>query len=94
MNVKITSPYIGLRFFYHYKSVIFFGRDSQIKTLQERLSAFRFTAIVGASGSGKSSLVKAILLPKLNTSEWLIAECHSIMPYMPPKIPAEKQVKP
>ena len=48
---------------------IFFGRDALIQTLIERMTNQetyeRFLAIVGPSGSGKSSVVKAGLIPAL-----------------------------
>ena len=44
---------------------LFFGRDKQCQELLARLSRRRFLAVLGASGSGKSSLVRAGLLPAL-----------------------------
>jgi hypothetical protein len=61
---------------------LFFGRDGQNDTLLELLGENRFLAIVGTSGCGKSSLVRAGLLPDLNSgfmakagSRWRIAIC-------------------
>jgi energy-coupling factor transporter ATP-binding protein EcfA2/cell division protein FtsB len=61
MTLKL--PYPGLRSFEESDGPIFFGREKQIATLLRRLEKHRFVAVVGASGSGKSSLVKAGLLP-------------------------------
>ena len=46
-------------------AALFFGRDDAIGTLLGRLATRRFAAVVGTSGSGKSSLVRAGLLPAL-----------------------------
>lgn len=59
------NPYPGIRSFNSDESGLFFGRESQIKELKKTLRKNRFAAITGASGSGKSSLVKAGLLPAL-----------------------------
>lgn len=52
-------PYRGLERFEGEQSEFFFGRDSYIRRLIERISEEGFVAVVGASGSGKSSLVRA-----------------------------------
>lgn len=59
------SPFPGLRPFKFAESNLFFGRDGQIGKLISKLAATRFLAVVGTSGSGKSSLVQAGLLPAL-----------------------------
>src|SRR5262249_48774309 len=59
------NPFPGLRPFEFHENYLFFGRDGQSEQLIEKLSRTRFLAIVGASGSGKSSLVRAGLLPAL-----------------------------
>src|SRR4051812_48156300 len=61
------SPYPGLRAFTLDEAAIFFGRGREVDALIARLRdpAQRFLAVVGASGSGKSSLVRAGLLPRL-----------------------------
>lgn len=60
-----TNPFPGLRPFLLGEEDLFFGREGQSDQLLERLYSERFLAIVGASGSGKSSLVRAGLLPSL-----------------------------
>lgn len=69
-------PYKGLRFFEEADAGLFFGREALASELAERLRALlsaspapRFLAIVGASGSGKSSLVQAGLIPLLRKSQ-------------------------
>jgi energy-coupling factor transporter ATP-binding protein EcfA2 len=58
-------PYQGLRPFEPETSHLFFGRERQVSELLERLRRQRFLAVVGTSGSGKSSLVRAGLIPAL-----------------------------
>ncbi|WOD39102.1 AAA family ATPase [Nodosilinea sp. E11] len=58
------SPYIGLRKFEVRDRDLFFGRDRMIAHLQERLQE-NFLLVLGASGSGKSSLIRAGLIPQL-----------------------------
>ena len=60
-----TSPFPGLRPFELDEEHLFFGREGQSDELLARLNSNRFLAVVGASGSGKSSLVRAGLLPSL-----------------------------
>src|SRR5262249_27918978 len=60
-----TNPFPGLRPFEFYESYLFFGREGQSERLISKLSRTRFLAVVGTSGSGKSSLVRAGLLPAL-----------------------------
>ncbi|HAA13664.1 MAG TPA: hypothetical protein DCE41_19005, partial [Cytophagales bacterium] len=59
------NPYVGLRPFDEEDSLYFFGRRQQIIELLDRLYQHRFLAVVGASGSGKSSLIRAGLIPLL-----------------------------
>jgi hypothetical protein len=61
------SPYPGLRTFTADEAAIFFGRGSEVDKLVKlhREPEQRFLAIVGASGTGKSSLVRAGLLSRL-----------------------------
>ena len=61
----MNNPFPGLRPFQLEESHLFFGREEQTGQLLERLGNTRFLAVVGASGSGKSSLVRAGLLPQL-----------------------------
>jgi hypothetical protein len=63
-------PYRGLLPFLPEHADRFFGRDAEIEALLERLLARgeRFLALIGASGSGKSSLAYAGLIPKLTAS--------------------------
>lgn len=61
----LENPYPGLRPFDTTESHLFFGRDAQVAELVARLERNRMVAVVGVSGCGKSSLVKARLIPAL-----------------------------
>jgi energy-coupling factor transporter ATP-binding protein EcfA2 len=63
--VAVTNPYPGLRPFEPEDAGQFFGRDRQVDELLLRLRDHRFVAVLGLSGSGKSSLVRAGLIPAL-----------------------------
>lgn len=76
-----TSPYPGLRAFRRDESDVFFGREEHVDDLLEKLYQTRFLAVVGPSGCGKSSLVRAGMVPALETgfmvgagARWRIAE--------------------
>lgn len=60
-----SNPFVGLRPFESDESLLFFGRKEQTIELLQCLHLNHFVAIVGGSGCGKSSLVKAGLIPKL-----------------------------
>jgi WD40 repeat protein len=68
---QTRPPYPGLLALDQPDAAIYFGRDNDIRRLIERLSARRvqggakLVAVLGASGSGKSSLIRAGLLPRL-----------------------------
>ena len=62
---KSKNPYRGLRAFEPANSDLFFGRQKLSEQLFETVSKQPLTVVLGASGSGKSSLVKAGLMPKL-----------------------------
>ncbi|MCT9077154.1 nSTAND1 domain-containing NTPase [Streptomyces fulvoviolaceus] len=57
-------PYAGLAAFQAEDADRFFGRERLVEELTARLSRERFTAVFGASGVGKSSLLRAGLLPR------------------------------
>jgi WD40 repeat protein len=61
-----SAPYKGLIAFDQEDAGIFFGRETLTTELVNYLQKHQFLAVVGASGSGKSSLVRAGLLPILN----------------------------
>jgi len=57
------NPFVGLRPFNSDESLLFFGRDEHIDRLAQQLYTNNFCAVVGSSGCGKSSLVRAGLIP-------------------------------
>jgi hypothetical protein len=74
-----SNPYPGLRPFKTSESMVFFGRESLSFELLSLLAEKRFVSIIGSSGSGKSSLVRAGLVPLLGSSpgklEWNTVIC-------------------
>ncbi len=60
------SPFRGLESFRPEDSEFFFGREELTRKLVRRIKAHPFLAVLGASGSGKSSLVMAGLIPALH----------------------------
>jgi tetratricopeptide (TPR) repeat protein len=62
---QVKNPFPGLRPFETDEYRLFFGREGQSDELLRRLQRSRFLAVVGTSGSGKSSLIRAGLLPAL-----------------------------
>ncbi|HEY6344843.1 MAG TPA: AAA family ATPase [Bryobacteraceae bacterium] len=78
-ELDLLQPYPGLRPFQPEEALKFHGRETHTAELLRRLAESRFVAVVGNSGSGKSSLVRAGLLPALYrgrligaTSQWRI----------------------
>jgi hypothetical protein len=88
-------PYPGLEPFGPEDAAVFFGRDQEIERLLELLQPTlqrgpgRFVAVVGPSGSGKSSLVRAGLLPRLGRlpARW------ALLPVLRPGQLAERGVR-
>ncbi len=64
-------PYKGLQYFEESDADRFFGREALTAKLAARLTDASFLAVIGASGSGKSSLVRAGLIPALRRGERL-----------------------
>ncbi len=80
MKKDSGNPYIGLRPFEVDESILFFGRNDQSLELLQRLHQHHFVAVVGSSGSGKSSLLRAGLIPALkagylidDSDDWFIS---------------------
>ncbi len=86
-------PYPGLLAFDEADAAIYFGRDDDIRRLIERLNARRaqggakLVAVLGASGSGKSSLLRAGVLPRLKRDKrnWIV-----LPPFRPQLHPVEE----
>jgi len=83
----IRNPYKGLRPFGEQDSDDFFGREALVGRLVERLGdvsrAGRFLAVVGPSGSGKSSVVRAGLIPAIRSGSLPGSERWSIAVMQP-----------
>ena len=80
-RTELRNPYKGLRPFSENDAGDFFGRDALVGELLERLAeGARFICVLGASGSGKSSMVRAGLIPALRagalerSDAWTFAE--------------------
>ncbi|MFN2170452.1 MAG: hypothetical protein ACK2U0_19355, partial [Candidatus Promineifilaceae bacterium] len=65
-------PYKGLTYFSEQDAHLFFGREALSEQIAKRLQATRFLAVIGASGSGKSSLLRAGVIPILRRRNWLV----------------------
>lgn len=76
----IRNPYKGLRAFEETDAVDFYGRDALIEQLLDAVAGANLVAVVGPSGSGKSSIVRAGLVPALRAGSvpgsrhWLITD--------------------
>ncbi len=92
--IETKNPYKGLRAFQQADAADFFGRTAMIQRvldrLQEPVVENNFLAVIGPSGSGKSSLVKAGVLPALRagrvpgSENWFYAEM------VPGEVPLEE----
>ncbi|TAD92803.1 MAG: hypothetical protein EAZ98_24955 [Oscillatoriales cyanobacterium] len=73
------NPYLGLSAFESEQEKYFCGREEAVRILITHLTNSRFIPVIGYSGSGKSSLIKAGLLPQLSrdripgSSQWPVA---------------------
>jgi hypothetical protein len=61
----LIDPFRGLLPFEEQHAALFFGRDKEIREVADRLEQRRLLAVTGVSGSGKSSLVMAGVIPML-----------------------------
>jgi Tol biopolymer transport system component len=66
---KPRNPYVGPRAFEEDESQLFFGRDAEIEILTGLVMARRAALLFAPSGAGKSSLLKAGLIPELTRQE-------------------------
>ncbi|WP_226966911.1 nSTAND1 domain-containing NTPase [Streptomyces phaeolivaceus] len=83
------APYRGLARFEPGDHALFFGRDRLVEELCDLVDAHRFAAVSGASGSGKSSLLRAGFLPRLR-EQIAGRECEAVLRVFTPGVrPAE-----
>ncbi len=61
------EPYPGLRPFLGFEAALLFGRERQVREVIDRLQQTQFVAVLGGSGSGKSSLIHAGVTPELRS---------------------------
>jgi hypothetical protein len=79
-QLEVKNPFPGLRPFDVHESELFCGREDEVPELLSRLRRTHFQAVVGSSGCGKSSVVRAGLVASLQdgfmaepTAPWRIA---------------------
>ena len=65
-------PFQGLQYFDEKDADRFFGREMLVAKIVARMAGTRFLAVIGASGSGKSSVVRAGVIPALRRSARLV----------------------
>jgi hypothetical protein len=75
-----VCPYRGLLYFREEDSPFFFGRQAAIDKLVDAVRRRSFVAVVGASGSGKSSVVRAGLVPWLRSDRHTTWEIVTLVP--------------
>jgi WD40 repeat protein len=63
VEVEERSPYPGLSSFTEKDASVFFGREIEVKALWERIRSRRLLAVIGPSGVGKTSFLRAGLVP-------------------------------
>jgi formylglycine-generating enzyme required for sulfatase activity/tRNA A-37 threonylcarbamoyl transferase component Bud32 len=72
-SAELRSPFRGLEAFSEADTLDFFGRDAEVDALVERLRSEALVPVVGPSGVGKSSLLRAGLVPRLREGgAWVI----------------------
>lgn len=75
ITLALPAPYVGLRPFDEADALLFFGRDRHVADLLAKMRRHqRFVAVLGASGTGKSSLVRAGLVPALRAGALNVAQ--------------------
>ncbi|MCG8423783.1 MAG: protein kinase [Proteobacteria bacterium] len=67
-DIEPDNPYVGLAAFQQADAARFFGRDRDIACLMAQLRNHRLVTVAGASGAGKSSFVRAGVIPALKRS--------------------------
>ncbi len=73
-DVEERSPYPGLRSFTEKDARLFFGREAEVAALWVRIRARRLLAIIGPSGAGKTSFLRAGAIPA-RPDDWAAIAC-------------------
>ncbi len=71
---ELVCPYQGLNAFTEETKQFFFGRVRKVEEIEQRLNQRSFVPVIGASGSGKSSVVLAGLIPRLAEVGWQVLD--------------------
>ncbi len=79
-TLATLCPYRGLLYFREEDAPFFFGREAAIAQLTSAVQQHSLVAVVGASGSGKSSVVRAGLVPELRKSRERVWEIVTMVP--------------
>jgi formylglycine-generating enzyme required for sulfatase activity len=79
-TLATVSPYRGLLYFREEDAPFFFGREIATQRLLDAVTRQSLIAVVGASGSGKSSVVRAGLLPRLRRGGDRVWEVATLVP--------------
>ncbi len=79
-TLAAICPYRGLLYFREEDAPFFFGREAAIRQLVSAVQQHNLVAVVGASGSGKSSVVRAGLVPELRRNHDRVWEVATIVP--------------
>lgn len=64
-----NNPFPGIRSFETHEAHLFYGREKQVDKIVSVLADTHFLALIGFSGSGKSSLIKAGVIPTISNSQ-------------------------
>jgi formylglycine-generating enzyme required for sulfatase activity/energy-coupling factor transporter ATP-binding protein EcfA2 len=88
-EVEAVCPFRGLQVFDEEHARFFFGREALTQHLVEQLRGDRFLAVVGPSGSGKSSLVRAGLVPQIRSGALPASDRWPVVLFKPGPHPLE-----
>lgn len=80
---KNFNPFPGLRPFAPEESDLFFGREGESEEVLGKLLKNRFVTVIGASGSGKSSLIYCGVLPKVRNLKMDKSSAWKIITFRP-----------
>ncbi len=73
-EVKEECPYQGLKAFEAEQKQFFFGRKQVVNDILVKLTQKPFVPVIGASGSGKSSVIRAGVIPELEDRGWRVLD--------------------